>query len=121
MPLKGKEVVPSSKVASLNPLLNDFVSHKTSLFYGTGIKPASGMTHRKTLQRFVQRLKEEEACSESRMLPDIVKNEVEVMDPSGNSSESFISQMDIGRYSRLSRTRTPGSPILEEIQEDEET
>jgi len=122
MPMKDREEVPSAKVASLHPLLNDSVSHKASLFYGTGIKPTSGATPRKALQRFVQKIKEEEAYSKAKRFPGSRKDveEVAEMDMSGSSSESFISQLDVGRFSRLSRARTPGSPILEEIREDEE-
>lgn len=93
MLLYDRGTMSPSEVLALQST-NPSLSHKPSLFYGTGIRPEEGRTPRKAVQRFGERLKE-------------AVNGLQRVDSDG--------QLDSGRYSsRLSRTITPGSPILEE-------
>ena len=115
--LKDREVMPTADMLAL-PSLEAPLAHKASLLYGTGIKPVNGRTTRKALQRFAEKLNFEDRSNAMRSFGK--KEDAEVID-SGSSSESFISQLDVGRYSRLSRAMTPGTPILEEIDEEEGT
>ena len=117
MPIKAKEVLPSASMLTAPPSQGAPLSQKTSLFYGTGIKPKSGGTPRKALQRFIDKLGKTDSSDDLMMFGE---RKLDIEDEIGSNSDSFISQMDVGRYSRLSRTKTPGSPILEEEDEEEQ-
>lgn len=78
------------------------LSQNPALFYGAGIKVKSAHTPRQ-VARFENQLKQavEDVTMEYRGYQEFDQGQV----------------LDIGRYSRLSRTVTPGSPILE-LEED---
>lgn len=79
------------------------LSQNPALFYGSGVKVASLHTP-KQVARFESKLKQ---ALEARA------------GLYGGGYEGFEEQvLDVGRYSRLSRTLTPGSPILEDEEED---
>ncbi len=75
------------------------LSQNPALFYGKGIKSGGGYTTPKQVVKFENMLKE--AAMEAK----------EVEEMCGRDSAS---PLELGRYSRLNRTITPGSPILEE-------
>lgn len=80
------------------------LSQNPALFYGSGIKASSSAQTPKQVARFESRLKQALAATAGIY-----------------GYEGFEEQvLDIGRYSRLSRTMTPGSPILELKEEEDD-
>lgn len=96
MPVFDKQEMSAEDLRMLQQLQT--LSQNPALFYGSGVKAPSAYTP-KQVERFESRL----------------KRALEATGMYGFEEQA----LDLGRYSRLSRTMTPGSPILEVREEDE--
>ncbi len=93
--LFNREEIPQNELEVLQKMA---LSQNTHLYYGKGIRSVAGKAS-KIVKKFENRLKDSISANNGRL-------------------SYALEDIDVGRYSRASRAVTPGSPLMEETEQE---